>query len=504
MAGLPVGYRFLGCRARLGENLLGVLENRLIHWVLPAFPPDMAARKRATAARLMRSRIESGTDPVFSRGFSGACHPLLSIDELEKELAWGVKNPWATGIGDVFNLRPSVLVPPLPDLTRPAAREAYLSHGFTNIGLSVASDTGRTAMPAGFFRYATVHAATFAARPSDMRRLRKLLTSGLDLFLIVNLSDLSSPAPLEALMREVSPALNGLEAFPLDARPMEAPAPITLDWSSFPAPRLRAVLSSAAGLSRKKRKKNEEYADLLSRLAATGEPAPAASPAVGRDHHLRLVAHMLGEVSLAGSEFDVRLAGGRFCGATRRGRELLPRRAASSYLRVAGKTLEFKTTSSFSFEGDTARVCVSSSRCPGRESASLSLEYAFCDDSSYLTVTGRIRYPDMPAEACVEEYAPLEIALRELNRGETVRIEAVAPDESAASLSLGEATGPLLLPCASIRVPRADGGSIILRFSAPEEPGDGGCPRFASLESVAAACFSSIHSAATHPPMAAP
>ena len=452
-----------------GESLLGAIQNHVAHWVLPAFPLDMAARKRASAARILRPRIEKNKDPVFSRGFAGACHPLLSIDELERELSWGVKNPWATGIGDVFDVRPSVLVPALPDLARPAAWEAYRSHGFTTMGLSAFSIRPRTVVPAGCFCYTRVRASGFSGEPSDTRRLRRLLSSGSDLFLMVELSDLSNVSSLEALMREVAPVLEGQGPFPADAGATTAPTSFPLDWSPFPPPRLRAMLSATAALARRKRKRTEEYADLLGRLAMSSDPAPDVTPAAGRGHERRLVAHMLGEVSLAGSDFDVRLAGGRFCGATLQGRDLLPRRAAQSYLRVAGKTLEFKTTSSFSFEGDTGTGLREELRLAGRESAFLSLEYAFCDDSAFLTVSGRIRYPDLPAKACVEEYAPLAIALRELHRGETVRIEAVAPDESAAVASIGEASGPVFLPGASFRIPRADGGWIVLRFSALED-----------------------------------
>ena len=50
-----------------------------------------------------------------------------------------------------------------------------------------------------------------------------------------------------------------------------------------------------------------------------------------------------------------------------------------------------------------------------------------------------------------------------------MNIEAVAPDESAATVRLGETSGPVFLPGASFRIPRADGGSILVRFSAPEE-----------------------------------
>ena len=60
-------------------------------------------RKRASLVRTLHARLERGGDGITSAGFSGACHPLLNLDELDKELSWGLKNPWGTGLTDVLN-----------------------------------------------------------------------------------------------------------------------------------------------------------------------------------------------------------------------------------------------------------------------------------------------------------------------------------------------------------------------------------------------------------------
>ena len=102
------------------------------------FPPSPRmdlVRKRASLARTLHDRMDRTGDALTSMGFSGACHPLLNLDELDKELSWGLKNPWGTGLTDVLNIRPHVLIPRVPDLARPDALKLYTDRGFTLVGI---------------------------------------------------------------------------------------------------------------------------------------------------------------------------------------------------------------------------------------------------------------------------------------------------------------------------------------------------------------------------------
>jgi hypothetical protein len=192
---------------------------------------------------------------------------------------------------------------------------------------------------------------------------------------------------------------------------------------------------------------------------------------------MRLVAHMLGDVALAGRDFDVKLSGGRFCGITRRGSWLLPSRPALSYLRIQGRTTPFRTLSSFSFEGENGTGLREELGIEGENGSRLSIEYSFCDDSPLLSVSAEISYPHLPDTRIVEEYAPLAIALAELPKGGTITLEAIAPDESATTITLAEKSGWVLLPGAVHRIVRADGGSIRLQFS-PRDGKRWGIPFF--------------------------
>ena len=255
----------------------------------------------------------------------------------------------------------------------------------------------------------------------DFRAMRRLIASSRSVFVLFDLTGLTGTGPLERMTEElIAPLLTpGRSAFSLITELPAASSAVSTslpayraDWSAFPAPVLRARLKSTAGISRRKRKKTEEYQDLLSILAQRDPPAEEMETLRDESpNRLRLVAHMLGDVALAGSNFDVKLSGGRFCGITRHGNWLLPLRPAVSYLRVQGRTTPFRTLSSFSFEGESGTGLREELGMEGKDGGALSIEYSFCDDSPLLSVTAEITYPRFPAARMVEEYAPLTITL---------------------------------------------------------------------------------------------
>jgi hypothetical protein len=176
---------------------------------------------------------------------------------------------------------------------------------------------------------------------------------------------------------------------------------------------------------------------------------------------------MLGDVSLTGSGFDVRLQGGRFSGVSRQGLELMPLRPARSYMRTRAGTWQYRTVSSFSFESDHGTGLREELRIDGREDSIISIEYSFRDDSPLLSIALEIHYPDLPAGAVVDEYAPLALPLRILKKGETAVIEVAAPDGSTSSAAVSEQTGSVFLPGAEHRVRREDGGWVVLHGASP-------------------------------------
>ena len=444
-------------------------------WNIPAIPSDIAVRKKAAILKPIRSRIEASGDAVTAMGFSGASHPLLNIDELEREVSWGLRNPWATGVTDVLGIRPRTMVPRVADVLRPAAWKLYADHGFGLIGISPDPVARRPEAAAGCRLFTCIAVSSWTPGSTAAQRLRRQLSSSPEVFLLLDLSGVKDPEAVRLVLAAPAGVFGGRQPEfspfdePTEALPSGPPARCArLDWSPLSPAGLRAALAGTAGVSRKKRKKNEEYDSLLGRMGSVGD---GAAPGAARPHdprrQLRLVAHMLGDVSLAGSGFDVRLQGGRFSGIMRQGRELMPVRPARSFVRARGSLWQYRTVSSFSFESDHGTGLREELRIDGREDSVVSIEYSFRDDSPLLSIALEIQFPELPLGAAVDEYAPLALPLRLLKRGESATIEIAAPDGSTSSVEVSEETGSLFAPGAQHRIRRGDGGWIVLHFSTP-------------------------------------
>jgi hypothetical protein len=460
---------------RILDPLSAWLDSRSVHWNLSALPSGMPVRRRSAVLKPLRARIEQRGDAVAAMGFSGASHPLLNIDELEREVSWGLKNPWGTGITDVLGIRPAILVPRIADCARPAAWKLYRDHGFRLIG--VFPDAAEKAAGVGCISFMRIMVSTCTPGSPDVQRVRRLFSSWPEVLLQLDLSGVTDPDSVRALLEGPAGLFGGRTPVfsPLVQPTAELPAgpsgqPQRLDWTPFSHAGLHSALSQTAGISRKKRKKNEEYDALLNQMGSLAdETKPAAAKGHDPRKQLRLVAHMLGDVTLAGSGFDVRLQGGRFSGITRQGRELMPLRPARSFVRTRGGLWQYRTVSSFSFESDHGTGLREELRIDGREDSIVSIEYSFRDDSPLLSIVLEIRYPDLPSGALLDEYAPLALPLRTLKKGETAAVEIAAPDGSTSSVTVSEKTGSVFAPGAHHRIRRGDGGWVVLHFASPGE-----------------------------------
>ncbi len=459
----------------LWDLLFEWLGERKVHWNLPALPAETPVRKRASLIRTLRSRIESRGDAVTAMGYSGSPHSLLSLDELDRELSWGLKNPWGTGITDLMGLRPPILVPRVADLARSGAWKLYAEQGFRLIGIFPDPRDRPQGAPAGCLPFLRVGVSSWAPGSPEARRLRRLLGSSANILVQLDLSGVQDPTALRSLLEDPSGLFSGRSPVlcPLPEPAGELPpkpvaVPRRLDWSALSIPGLHAVLDDTAGISRKKRKKAEEYDALLNRLGSTVDGA-ARPETESQDPHrqLRLVAHMLGEVALTGSQFDVRIHGGRFCGLTRQGKDLMPLRPAVSFIRAGRSLWSYKTLSSFSFESERGTGLREELGMDGKEGALVRVEYSFREDSPLLWIAVEVRFPDFPAGIQVDEYAPIAIALRTLKKGEPAAVEVTAPDGSSSSVEVSERSGNIFAPGALHRIRRPDGGWIVLQFSSP-------------------------------------
>ena len=473
-AAAPAGRRAVGCRM-LGPG------------TPPRRPDPQGAPPRAPAlesprlprgpttgasglAPVLRERLASAGDSLIAMGCTGACQPVLGLEELDREIAWGLRNPWSTGLADVLGRRPAAVAPRLADLDRPGAAALFLRHGLALVGTAAAdrplSFSGHYGLRV--FPYARVPLGGAAARSLDAD-LRRLMALSGDVFLMIDLAALP-PAPAAAAPlietfaervlgsgRAVVPladaALDGETRQPADGRA------IGREHGVAPVPRraLRRRLEAAEGPRR-------GAAGAATRRATCSPCSPrrprasAAAPGAPRRYTDRgLIAHMQGEATLSGDVFDVRLAGGRFCGLARGpGSPDAPAPGRSPGCGSNGRTLAARGRSAFSFEGDDGTGLREDLVLePG---GSLVVDYTFRGDHPSLAVEASYTFPALTPGAVVEEWAPLALALAEVPRGREIPVAFEAPDGSTARASWRSGTAGGRRPVRASAVKAGDGG----------------------------------------------
>lgn len=432
----------------LVDRVLRSLHAIPIHWNLPSFPADPGGP--SPVAAVLRERLDSAADALLAMGCCGACLPALGLDEMDREIAWGLRNPWSTGIVDLLGRRPAGAAPRLPDLDRPEAARPLLRHGLSLVGVAGRRPfTFAVRHGLRIFPYARLPAPRMDRAGLDAD-LRRLLAGNGDVFVMLDFAALP-PAPGDAAPFIETLALRvlgcGRTPVTLAEAALEAPTAAgpgpgldAGEWRLFPAIDLRLRMAAVEGLRRRRRRRVEETRDLLARLSAsTPEPAPPPPGAPRRYADRGLIAHMQGETTLAGAVFDVRLAGGRFCGLVAGREALTPLRVAGSWVRAGGRTIAARTRSAFSFEGDEGSGLREDLALePG---GSLVVDYAFRGEDPVLSLEGSWVFPSLHPGAVVEEWAPLVLALAELPPGRDVEITFDAPEGSAGTMRLAERDG---------------------------------------------------------------
>jgi hypothetical protein len=441
----------------LVDAVLPLLEGVAVHWNFPAFPARQE-RSASGIASVLGSRLHGGGDVVVPMGYAGAPHPFLTLEELEKELGWGLRNPWSTGVTDVLGVTPSLLLPRLADLHRREALELYGRAGFRGVGVWRRGGTGPISHEGLTVFPCTRLAPPHRGAPQVASTLSQVLRRSPGAFLVLDLAAFPSPPSaaeaLKALLSGISALGTGigvLDGAPRAGGPDSSPAVDWQDWHCFPAPLLRRLLRSADVHRARRRRRSDEHQRVLEALS--GNPPGTTAEEAVEAREKRPIAHMQGEVTLAGKEFDVRILGGRFCGITRGRTALTPALPASSFLVVSGRSVAFKGRSSISFEAEGVTGLREELGLDGPSGGRLVIEYQFSGDSPELLVSGAIRYPTPAAEAPLTESAPLVLALAEVPGTAPAEVSAVCPDGTRAVYRVGEGPRWLAVPGMQWTVP---------------------------------------------------
>ena len=95
--------------AAIYEPFLGAFDRNPLNWVLA--PGPVLEKRGGGRDRLIteiKARLARIGDTVIPAGYGGAPHPLLGVNEVSRELEWSIRNPWKSGVYDVFRKHPDL------------------------------------------------------------------------------------------------------------------------------------------------------------------------------------------------------------------------------------------------------------------------------------------------------------------------------------------------------------------------------------------------------------
>ena len=437
----------------------GIEEPLPVHW---AFAPhwlvgDSSRRADEVLARL---KARSG-DMIVPAGFAGAYHLLLAPSELERELAWAVRNPWLEGVEDCFGRPPDALVSDYADLFRTSSEKIYAA---SPVHLVVAQDGGSVSLFDGKIRATIPSISVCGVRVSEvMKRLKRAYRrEEHDRYFVVVDPLRGAPGELEELLAQLvhlSAVRAGLRFETVrtllqggTGQPAETNCAIgATSWIPVD-PQTRLVRRPAFGRTDTKRSTPETRTrrrlELLSAMdtAEAGIPleTEAAAPVTRT-----LIADMSGDITLSEGSVDVHFRGGEFAGLSRGGTQLLSGGASRGYFRSADSENAFRTVSTFSFEDEGVRglrvikgLSGEGVVSPGR----VVLDFYFHEESDELIVSTQVLYPQFSGSGLIERYALIEMPLFEIGDGESISVEGEYPYGERYLRTIALLSYPIQLP----------------------------------------------------------
>ncbi len=379
--------------------LIAALPEAPLHWNLPscALSGSDGPAWRAFLEELEQRRP---LDRLVALGYAGAPHPALQLEELRREVDWGLHPPGDQGRS--FRPLPGVFAPAAADLLRPEALWLYATKGLRRMVVPAAGgwSLGAQMLVEGVpLQVLYSHGVRAAAAEPVGRLLAR--TGGL---LCVR-ADARDQAALRSLLARLA-SRTRLSFAPLD-EPLELPpgeAPAASGWSSDPGFRDRA---SSVSSIRTRRQASDETSSVLRVLAGLSSVAgPPRSVDVFPAARRKNTAEMMGAISLSDGALSAHFDSGRLGGFSWNGRQVTPAAAARSYAGASTRPRPFEVVAAYALEAERLRGLRTLCRLAG-DPASLTLEYFFVEDCPLLLVSGRVRYP---ARRGLEQVTPLELA----------------------------------------------------------------------------------------------
>ncbi len=472
-----------GCFAFLNSNTL--FKSNPVLWNLPVhlLTENLDTRKQDILTHL-RHRMETVGDKVLPKGYSGAFHSLLVMDELEDEVSWVYENPWSDRktIEETVELLPRFMMPSDIDFFRPEFRGYYHNSVFNWIvapslptdslfrgTLTTIMGNDQLTLPCLFL---PAH-----VKKNEAISPRLLLQQPVPLFIVAECSSVHITTTLEQLTESFkklakkghsiritndilshkkersgtaasvtgeSSSKTKMQSVPY----IDFPVPII---PHTPADRLNRCIAfkkryqlSLREYEASSPSAKEEVKQILLALAGVTpvelSEHEAKQVSLQEPEQRNFIANMPGDTLLNESYYQVELSGGRFRNIIIEGEPHLVGKQIQSYLHI-NEPMQFEQLTSFSFESNEDERGLreilelqqsSESGNPKTEpvfqkQGKLVIDYLFCGDFPYLIISLFSYYPVFRSVTSVSGLAVFELPLFEFHKNDAVRLQAVYP-----------------------------------------------------------------------------
>ena len=474
------------------EYLLQSLDNSFyrrdlpVHWLIPPCPFLECRHKELNNIILeIRTRMKTLKDIPVAAGYTGTCLPLLSYDEMEKEISWTITNPWKSGLKDQFEVVPEILIPGITVSVEKDNINLYLDNGFKYIGVNTLFPPvyDNTENNISFFCYHDLY--SFSSLSALKKRIKWLLQKKiLNLFFILDISPELNDNTLKSmwqnfikipdwLAKQYTVAFTTLNKSGTVNRHSHGDC-FSRPFSLENSPGLRNKLLTADQYKIKKDKKQEDYRSLLIALSNSHLPEEKKPEAGKNEKGSREIfppadrisdCTMQGNTILAGSDFAGNFHNGKLYNLQdKQEKNLLAGEMARSYIKILKKEYQFQNLSSFSVGGEYTRGLRESLKIEIPEQiheGTQITEYIFIDDFPYLIVSSRIKYPVLDLGTIITAIAPFEIPLFYIDKA--IQILALTPG-STRTYTLDPAHDLYTIPANLVSIPGETGNNILFGF----------------------------------------
>ncbi len=373
VTGTEVTILLTGCGDSLPVHLCEELERAGLGrfplvWRLPACRMSREA---------LQSRVSRYGDTVCPMGLTGASNVRLRIAEIEAELAWSVSNVWNTGVRDLLHFDPPLVLPRDPDGSRREARAVYgrspvpvgmlvETGSGCSLRLAAPNDTGGHVLPVLLPSAAVLEAKGRRSLEREAHRRLRAAGHGASAAPLVIAIDLDRPGDEQRVIAIIATIGEAAEeagwrivtlepaGMPRSGLGDEEPEP----WFSEALPLPPAVCEKAASLRRRRasRINTRRLLELLAQDPPGGSGSAESRRAAHPGHERALVASMMGDATITGTNVAARFLGGRLCGLAGAVEPALPSEPAESLVRFGdGRVVLASVESCVSFESESSR-----------------------------------------------------------------------------------------------------------------------------------------------------